>query len=955
MVRFIVFTLSTILLLVFLAVLAVGGVFWHYGQQLPDYTQLANYQPPVTTRLYAGDGHLMNEYAVEKRVFVPVNAIPQQIVNAFLSAEDKTFYTHQGIDPMGLLRAVVVNARNMGSDRRPVGASTITQQVAKNFLLTNEVSIARKVKEAILATRLEQMYSKEKILELYLNEIYLGMGSYGVAAAALNYFNKSLDQLDVAEVAYLAALPKAPNNYHPFRHHDAAVERRNWVIGRMQEDGHITAEEARQAMQEPLTIRSRDETDYVRGGEYFAEEVRRQLVQQYGEDQLYKGGLAVRTTLDPAYQELATRSLRKGLQEYDRRHGWRGVADHVDLPSAASDAVWQKLLSAAQPPKGMLDEWRLAMVLDAGAKEAKIGLPDGTTGTIPLEDMRWARRVLPGKQGMGPAVGKTGDVMRRGDLIMVELAPKKDSKPAKAGKDDAKKDDTRKDEAKGPAVYSLRQIPDVNGAMVALDPHTGRVLAMSGGWSSKASEFNRATQALRQPGSSFKPFVYLAALEAGYTPSTLVLDAPFIYDQGPGLPKWQPKNYSGEYYGPSTLRVGIEKSRNLMTVRLAQAIGMDKVAQKAETFGIDEKFPRLLAASLGAGETTVLRLATAYGMLANGGKRLQATLIDRIQDRNGKTIYKHDGRPCDGCDAMNWVGQDMPAIPDTREQIADPRSVYQIVHIMEGVIQYGTARRLAELGVPMAGKTGTTNDSIDTWFMGFTPDLVVGVFVGFDEPRTLGRQETGTSTALPIFKSFMEEALKGKSVRPFPVPPGIAFVRVNHATGRLAEYGDSDIIREAFKDGTPSLLGTDQVLDGSAPFDPMAAPAQGDMLGDELGGAPVDENGPSALPGGNSPYGAAVPGVTAPALLGGAPPVQVNPDGLPEQAVPSQPVPQATPASPVYQSPVYQPQVPSAQSQQQPVAPAPNAQQPTLAPPPMTTTGPATATPVAQPQAGGLY
>lgn len=787
MLRFIVFLFSGVLFLTTLAVAGVGGVLVYYTRSLPDYQQLETYVPPVTTRLYAGDGRLMNEYAVQKRIFVPVGAIPQQVISAFLAAEDKNFYTHQGVDPTGLARAIVVNVRNMGKERRPMGASTITQQVAKNFLLTNEVSVARKVKEALLAYRIEKAFSKEHILELYLNEIYLGFGSYGVAAAALNYFNKSLDQLSVAEVAYLAALPKAPNNYHPIRMHAAALERRNWVISRMLEDGHISQEQARMAVMEPLEVRSRDETEYVQGGEYFSEEVRRELVEKYGEDQLYKGGLAVRTTLDPDLQKSANSSLHSGLLDYDRRHGWRGPVARIDI----NTGDWRQRLQAVPPPSGMLETWSLAVVLEAkGTADVHIGLRNGSPGLISLSELKWARPWKENQQ-LGGSVNRVTDVVQPGDVIMVETTGKN-------------------------GQYYLRQIPNVNGAMVALDPHTGRVLAMVGGWSIRASEFNRATQALRQPGSSFKPFVYLAALENGYTPSTLVLDAPFVYEQGPGLPVWRPKNYSGEYFGPSTLRTGIEKSRNLMTVRLAQAVGMEKVAAKAETFGIDKKFPRLLAASLGAGETTVLRMSAAYGMLANGGKRLTPTLIDRIQDRDGRTIYKHDQRPCDNCEGDFWLGRSMPEVLDEREQIADPRSVYQITHIMEGVIQYGTARKLAALNVPLAGKTGTTNDSVDTWFMCFTPDLVVGVFVGFDEPKSLGGKETGSSTALPVAEAFLKEALKGKAVRPFPVPSGIQFMRVNHQTGQLAQYGDNDIISEAFKVEISPLTTPQTVLDGSA-------------------------------------------------------------------------------------------------------------------------------------------
>lgn len=797
MLRFLVITLSLLFLLVVAGVGVAGYAFWHFGRGLPDYRQLADYQPPVMTRLYAGDGRLITEYAIQKRVFVPINAIPRRVIDAFLSAEDKSFYTHPGLDFTGLARAVLVNLKNLGSDRRPIGASTITQQVAKNFLLTNEVSYERKVKEAILALRIENTFSKDYILELYLNEIYLGYGSHGVAAAAMNYFNKSLDQLTVAEVAYLAALPKAPNNYHPLKRRQAALDRRNWVISRMLEDGHITREQADRAWQADLVTHSRDETQFVQGGEYFAEEVRREIVETFGEDQLYKGGLAVRTTLEPEYQRLAQKALRDGLEDYDRRHGWRGPVTQIDQGEG-----WAAVLAQVTPPAGMPVEWELAVVLDAD-RDARIGLAGERTATIAYEDLSWAREWREG-QRVGPTPAKAAAVLAPGDVVMVEAVTGEDGEPVEGR-------------------YALRQIPDANGALVALDPHTGRVLAMAGGWSIEASEFNRATQAKRQPGSAFKPFVYLSALEQGYTPATLILDAPFVYDQGPGLPKWKPKNYSGEYYGPSTLRTGIEKSRNLMTVRLAQAVGMDVIARQAENFGIDEDFPELLAASLGAGETTVLNLTTAYAMLANGGKRVTPTLVDRIQDRTGKTIYKHDARACANCENVFWTGQSIPDIPDQREQITDPLSVYQIVHIMEGVIQRGTGVRLRDLGVPMAGKTGTTNDSVDTWFMGFTPDLVVGVFVGFDEPKSLGGKETGSRTALPIFKDFMEGALKGKSVRPFPVPPGIQFVRIDHDTGRLARPGDSTVILEAFKPGRAPIanLGVNAIIDGSSPYDVM--------------------------------------------------------------------------------------------------------------------------------------
>ena len=765
--------------------MVAGAVLWHFGKDLPDYRQLADYKPAITTRLYAGDGRLMNEYAVEKRLFVPISAIPRRVIDAFLSAEDKDFYRHPGFDLRGLVRAIITNVKNIGTDRRLVGASTITQQIAKNFLLTNEVSFERKIKEAILTLRIEHSFTKDHILELYLNDIYLGYGSYGVAAAALNYFNKTLDQLTIAEAAYLAAVPKAPNNYHPVHRRAAALERRNWVIMRLLEDGHIGYDEASAAMAESLETRSPDTAGLVRGAAYFAEDVRRQIVARYGEDSLYKGGLAVRTTLNPTYQKIANKVLRSGLMAYDRRHGWRGPLAHVD-----SLDEWPQVLAAFKVPKGTPKAWRVAVVLKVRSDRVDVGFSDEQKGTVPFASMTWARAWVDDTK-TGPVPRTPRDVVTVGNVILVGETDKE-------------------------GVYSLEQIPKIEGGVVAMDPHTGRVLAMTGGFSPERSEFNRATQALRQPGSAFKPFVYLAALESGLNPSTLIMDAPFVYDQGPGLPPWKPKNYSGRYHGPTTLRVGLEKSRNLMTVRLAQAVGMRRIAKIAETFGVDSNFPKNLASSLGAGETTVLRLTTAYAMFANGGKRITPTLIDRIQDRHGRTIYRHDQRTCLDCQNVFWVGQDMPELPDQREQIADPRSIYQIVHILEGAVQYGTARRLASLNMPVAGKTGTTNNSIDTWFIGFTPDLVVGVFIGFDEPRSLGPRETGSRVALPVFRDFIREALHKQVVRPFSVPSGVQLIKVDHRTGRLAVPGDNRVVQEAFKVGDGPGLTPSAVIDGSA-------------------------------------------------------------------------------------------------------------------------------------------
>ena len=783
--------------LLLVAAAGAGGVlfiFHTYGRDLPEYRQLAVYEPPVMTRVYGGDGRLLAEYAVEKRVFVPIKAMPRRVVQAFLSAEDKNFYAHAGVDLLSVIRAALTNVKNLGSSKRPVGASTITQQVAKNFLLTNEVSWRRKIQEAILAFRIERALSKDRILELYLNEIYLGFGSYGVAAAALNYFDKPLNELTVDEAAFLAALPKAPNNYNPTTKPQAAKARRDWVIGRMQADGIVTAKQAEAAQSRPLVVKQRSATEYTTA-EYFAEEVRRELVKRYGEKQLYKGGLLVRTTIDPHLQKIADRELRRGLEAYDRRHGWRGPVARLPEGTRLDLAQdWQRELAKIQNPAG-IEERKLAAVVGLDVNGAEIGFGDGTMGRIPLAELRWARPLLEG-QKRGPKVTKAADVLAAGDVVVVEsVKADADGKPYP------------------PGTYDLYQIPNVNGGLVALDPHTGRILAMAGGYSFERSQFNRVTQANRQPGSAFKPFVYLAALDAGYTPSTLILDAPFVIDQGPGLPKWRPANYTNKFYGPSTMRLGIEKSRNLMTVRLAQTVGMDKVAAYAERFGVVDKLPESLSMALGSAETTLLRLTTAYAMLVNGGKQITPTLVDRIQDRHGVTIFRHDKRPCPNCRAPHWVGQGVPEIPDTRKAVTEPGSAYQIVNMLRGVVERGTGKRVQAVGKPLAGKTGTTNEEKDTWFIGFTPDLTVGVFIGFDEPRPLGRQETGSSVSAPVFRDFMAAALDGKPAIPFRIPPAIRLVRVNAETGELARPRDKDVILEAFKPGTvPS--GRSEVLEG---------------------------------------------------------------------------------------------------------------------------------------------
>ena len=771
----------TLLFLLFIGggIFAVGVVI-HYSKDLPDYRQLEVYTPAVTTRFYAGDGRLLAEYAAEKRVFLPIDDIPDIVKKAFISAEDQRFYSHSGIDPIGLTRAMISNLKNLRTDKRMGGASTITQQVAKNFLLTSERSIKRKIKEAIISFRMEKAFNKGHILELYLNEIYLGGGSYGIAAAAMNYFNKSVDELTLAEAAFLAALPKAPNKYNPETNYDEAKARRDWVISRMLKDGAITEKEADAAIAEPIVI-NHPHMDMTKEAGYFAEEVRRMIIAKYGADSIYEGGLAVSTSVDPKIQEIAVNALKNGLINYDKRHGYRGPLVSIDIGEH-----WQNDLKKAVLPEYVPENWKRALVTDVNKNEAKIAFVDGTTGTIPLAEITWARSNKE-DQDIGGAITSATQVFKVGDIILAEQIFK-----------DAKKKDYPAD------TYTLRQMPDVEGALVAMDPHTGRVLAMAGGFSFKKSEFNRATQAKRQPGSSFKPFVYLAALDQGFTPSSIILDAPFSLDQGEGKGKWRPQNYSTNFYGPTTLRVGLEKSRNLMTVRLAnhKDVGMKRIVEYAAKFGIADHLQPVLAMSLGSGETTLLRLTAAYSMLVNGGKKITPSLIDKIQDRSGKTIYRHDDRECPECFEPFVKGAQPPSLPDMREQLTDPMSAYQIVNMLNGVIENGTGRAAMIKGRPLAGKTGTTDGNFDAWFMGFSPDLAVGVFVGFDEPRTLGAKDTGGVVAAPIFRDFMSKALAGKPPTPFRVPSGIKFVRVNHKTGLPAKAFDNDVILEAFKPGT---------------------------------------------------------------------------------------------------------------------------------------------------------
>jgi penicillin-binding protein 1A len=774
-----VFAGGTIIFL--LGITAVAGLLWHFSKELPEYAQLQDYEPAVMTRVHAADGSLLAEYARERRLYLPIQAVPKLVINAFIAAEDKSFYEHGGIDFSGIARALLAYAQNYGSGRRPQGASTITQQVAKNFLLTNELSWTRKIKEALLAMKIETTFSKEKILELYLNEIYLGIGAYGVAAASLLYFDKSVHELTVPEAAYLAALPKGPNNYHPFRRRDDAIARRNYVIERMVEDKFLTVAQAEQAKKDPLKVTQRPTGAHIFAAEYFAEEVRRYVNDNFTEKKLYEGGLSVRTTLDPKLQVQARKSLIDGLVKFDESQGYRGNITKIEIfGDWGAKLAEVKALSDIAP-------WRQAVVLDVGDQAARVGFQPGRDpggavvrereiGTITLEGVKWAKAAFGPTKGRAPT--KVSQVLDPGDVILVEPI---------AGKD---------------AQFRLRQVPEISGAIVAMEPMTGRVVAMVGGFSYDQSQFNRATQALRQPGSSFKPLVYAAALDNGYTPSTVVMDAPLEIDTGSGV--WKPENYEGKFYGPSTLRFGIERSRNVMTVRLAQDIGMPMIGEYAKRFGIYDSLPPYLSFALGAGETTLMRMVGAYAMFDNGGKKVQPTLIDRIQDRYGRTVYKHDQRECRGCSAPKWDSQPEPTLVDKRERVLDPMTAYQITTIMQGVVERGTAAGAGlakEFGNRIAGKTGTTNDEKDVWFIGFSPELVVGVFMGYDKPRHIADRATGGALAAPIFKDFMKVALADKPAAPFRVPAGIKLIRVDPKTG-MRSSGGGAVILEAFKPGT---------------------------------------------------------------------------------------------------------------------------------------------------------
>ncbi len=774
-----------------IALIAVWAYFAALGRDVPSISKLKQYEPPITSRVHAGDGTLIAEFADQHRVFVPYESIPEHVVQAFVAAEDKNFFTHEGLDYAGITRGAVNTAKNKitGSGGMQ-GGSTITQQVAKNMLLTKDQNIERKAKEAIVAQRIEKEFTKGQILELYLNEIYLGGQSYGVASASLNYFNKSLTELDLAEAATLASLPKFPGRVNPYSNPERLLQRRNYVLERMREDGYITREQMDEALARPLsTVRRLRGPEFV-ATTYFVQELRRDLIKTYGEDTLEQGGLSIRSTIDTRLQLAAQAALQNGLIAYDRRHGWRGPITTLPVDDAAAEA-----LKAVKLPGGN-GTWEAALVTKVGSSSAELLLTDGATIKMPSDEIKWAQTFKPEK-------GKAG--LQVGHVILAEFKrqeQKGEAAPASA---------EGNEEAAAPIEpvmvpvgnATLRQVPEVDGALIAIDPHTGRVLAMQGGYSFFKSSFNRVTQAKRQPGSSFKPFVYAAALEKGYTPASRMLDAPFVSYDVSTKKYWAPKNYTaGQSYGMVTLRVALEKSLNQVTARVAQDIGMQSVSDLAERVGIYEKLPPYAAMSLGSGDTELINLVRGYAAFVNGGKMVTPTLLDRVQDRYGRTLYRNDQRACDGCQAADWDGEEPPVLADTRDQVLDPIVAYQVTHMMEGVVERGTGRRALRIGKPVAGKTGTTDDYRDAIFVGFSPDLVVGVRIGFDDNRSLGEGEAGGSVAVPIFTEFMEVALEKNPATPFRIPPGVRLVKVDARTGAPSPGGGPGVIDEAFRPGT---------------------------------------------------------------------------------------------------------------------------------------------------------
>jgi len=730
----------------------VLAVLWAFSNNLPDYKFLKSYKPPVSSKVYSGDGKLVNNFSTEKRIFVPYNSISKKVINSFLSAEDKNFYSHPGVDAKGVLRAVINNINNILSSRRLEGASTITQQVAKNFLLTNEVSLNRKIKEAILAFRIERALSKERILELYLNQIYLGGGAYGVASASLEYFDKSISELDYHEAALLAALPKAPSRYNPYKDIVLAKFRRDLVLKNLYENNYISKIQYEEFVNKKIVLKKRKK-NLIEDTSYYVEDIRKNVVNQFGFDKVYKQGLNISTPINLDLQKIAIKSLREGLISYDKRRGWRGP-----LIRNKKTTNWKDNLDKFRLEKSI--NWNLAIVKKIDKFFIEIETEDGLSGIIKYENISWIKKEF-------------DEILKVGDIIYAENL--------------------------NDSIFALRQLPLANGGIVVMDPYTGRVLALSGGFSFKKSEFNRATQALRQPGSAFKPFIYALALENGYTPSTLILDAPLVLEQGYDLKKWKPENYGKKFYGPSTLRMGLEKSRNLMTVRIAQDIGVKKIVNFSKQLGIYDDPSELLSISLGSAETTLLKLTSAYSSFVNGGKLVKPIMIDRIQDSEGSTIFNNEKRKCVNCNQISPLSENYPEIEDEFLQIFSPQTAYQMISILEGAVQNGTGRNLKDLNLNLAGKTGTTNSNTDTWFIGFTSKLAIGVYVGSDNPKSLGKRETGAKTALPIFKSFIKNAVKKEDARPFKVAENILMRVIDPITGLKALTENKFTIIEAYK------------------------------------------------------------------------------------------------------------------------------------------------------------
>ena len=728
------------------------GILWSFSNNIPDYKFLKNYKPPVSSKVYSGDGELVADFSREKRIFVPFESIPEKVINSFLSAEDKNFFSHPGVDAKGVMRAFINNISNVISSKRLEGASTITQQVAKNFLLTNEVSLNRKLKEAILAFRIERSLSKERILELYLNQIYLGGGSYGVAAASLEYFDKSIKELNYSESALLAALPKAPSKYNPYKNPELAKYRRDLVLRNLMENNYINKNEYQKIKSEKIKLKKKKKV-FLEDAQYYIEDVRKNIIEKLTYNKVYNQGFSVNTPINLKLQKFANESLREGLLEYDKRKGWRGVLKNINYKENWSNQLKEFKLENSLG-------WKLAIIKNINKFSVLIETDDQIEGIIKYNNILWTKKEF-------------NELFKIGDVIYVKKINDK--------------------------IFSLKQVPKVNGGIVVMDPYTGRVLALSGGFSFKKSEFNRATQALRQPGSAFKPFVYALALENNYTPTSLVLDAPLVLEQGTDLKMWKPENYGKKFYGLSTLRVGLEKSRNLMTVRIAQKLGLDKIVNFSKELGIYDNPDELLSISLGSAETTLLKLTSAYSAFVNGGKLVDPIIIDRIQDSEGNTVFNNTKRKCVNCDQISFLGNDYPKIKDEYKQIFSTQTAYQMTSILEGVVQRGTGKRLKELNLDIAGKTGTTNKNTDTWFIGFTSNLVVGVFIGYDNPRPLGKYETGAKTALPVFKNFIKKAIIKSDARPFKAPADLIMMVVDPQTGQKAKFSSKNTIIEVYK------------------------------------------------------------------------------------------------------------------------------------------------------------